>query len=179
MIKVCENCKDAKHDQCVLKTELGVRCYCQVCREAFEKTFRIDEAIIKNDGRCLQFRVGNTTHFVDVRDLVQCPTFLDRHDNLVDTRKRIAKDIDEDKNELDVLIKEKLVSHGGFVRGRQVFNHVKMTLPKTTYAKVLGRLKVMKNEKIIQIAKLPRENLDDQTITYLNLYKLIEDDKHD
>lgn len=99
MIKVCEKCKDGKHDECVLKIELGVRCYCQVCREAFEKTFRIDEVKVKRDGRCLQFRVGNTTHFVDVRDLVQCPTFLERKDNWTETKKQIAKDIEDDKHE--------------------------------------------------------------------------------
>jgi len=96
MIKVCEYCKDAKHDQCDQRLIVGVRCDCKICRDEFLKQLRISEIEITKGGRCLKIKIGNWTNFIDVRDLYISPNWNDREDNKLETLGQIKKDRESD-----------------------------------------------------------------------------------
>jgi len=82
---ICRSCKYAQHDNCYQKTKLGFRCDCEKCREDFLKSLRITEVEIKKGGRCLKVQIGNTTTFIDARDLYDSQSWNDREDNREET----------------------------------------------------------------------------------------------
>lgn len=92
---ICSFCKDDAHSLCLKKHRVGGQCDCIPCREEYLKTLRIDDVQVKNGGRCLMIRIGNSTNFIDVRDLHVSPSWLDREDN----RQEALEKIRSDKNE--------------------------------------------------------------------------------
>jgi len=46
---------------------------------------RITEVEIKKGGRCLKVQIGNTTTFIDARDLYDSQSWNDREDNREET----------------------------------------------------------------------------------------------
>jgi len=83
-----------------------------------------------------------------------------------------ALTVQEMNKRLEELIIEFLTEHGGFARGRSVYGHVKMADVIVKYEKVLGRLRVLKKRGVIKVAKMPHIHDDDDSVTYLNLYKM-------